>query len=61
MFDSLIILLIDVETVGQAGEKSFYNHIIHGQSGFQAPEDGQSDLRVKACVCLSVLYRCVCV
>lgn len=49
MFDLLIILLIDVETVGQAGEKSFYDHIIHGQSGFQAPEDGQRDLRVKTC------------
>lgn len=49
MFDLLIILLIDVETIGQAGEKSFYDHIIHGQSGFQAPEDGQRDLRVKTC------------
>ncbi len=37
----LIIFLIDVETVRQTGEKSFYDDVIHSQSGFQAPEDRQ--------------------
>lgn len=38
MTDSLVIFLIDIETVGQTGQKSFYNDIIHRQSSLQAPE-----------------------
>lgn len=34
----LIVFLIDVETVRQTGEESFYDHVIHRESGFQAPE-----------------------
>lgn len=65
MTDSLVIFLIDVEAVRQTGEKSFYNHIIHSQSGFQAPEDRWKKWRVKAllilvCECCTSVY-CVCV
>lgn len=41
--DSLVIFLIDVETVGQTGQKSFYNDIIHRQPRLQAPEQKNID------------------
>lgn len=62
MPDLLIIFLVDVETVRQTGEKSFYNDIIHSQSGFQAPEDRRRYWRVKALliVCVHMLYKRAC-
>lgn len=36
--DLLVVFLVNVETVGQAGEKSFYDDAVHGQAGLQAPE-----------------------
>lgn len=43
--DSLVVFLIDIETVGQTGQKSFYNDIIHRQSSLQAPEQKNIDSR----------------
>lgn len=35
----LVVFLVDVEPVGQAGQKSFHDDVVHRQSCFQAPED----------------------
>lgn len=44
MTHSLVIFLIDVETIGQTSKKSFHNHIIHSQPGFQAPVDQETKM-----------------
>lgn len=63
--DLLIIFLIDVEAVRQTGEKSFYDDVIHSQSGFQAPEDrrrrrSKGYVDTSVCVCVHMLYKCAC-
>lgn len=56
--DSLVIFLIDVETVRQTGEKGFHDHIVHSESSFQAPEDREENWSVKALhMLLCVLYK----
>lgn len=60
-FDLLVVFLIDVETVGQTGEKSFHNDVIHRQSSFQTPEDRGRGWKVKAAhtsVCAYVVQEC---
>lgn len=53
--DSLVVLLIDVEAVGQTGEEGLHYHVVHGQPCFQAPKEIEEE-----CEALGMMSHVLC-